>query len=216
MMIGTMPLYRIGDLLLSALWIVMAIGTVFKVSAAIRQREWAVAAHHGINAMILLLIAALFVLRAPSVRQNEGWLPRIVAIVGTWMLPVVSVLPLTWTPEWLIFTTSVVMVGISGWLLWSAATLSRSFSIFPEARALIRRGPYGIVRHPLYAGYILLYICLLLPRISLLAIIGIAVAIGCEIWRARYEENVLRQAFPDYEDYAAVTPRFVPGLRAIR
>ena len=37
-------------------------------------------------------------------------------------------------------------------------TLGRSFGVVPANRGVVVRGPYGVVRHPIYAGYLLTHI----------------------------------------------------------
>ena len=39
--------------------------------------------------------------------------------------------------------------------IWSLLALGDSFSISPSDRGLVRRGPYRIIRHPMYAGELL-------------------------------------------------------------
>jgi protein-S-isoprenylcysteine O-methyltransferase Ste14 len=40
------------------------------------------------------------------------------------------------------------------WQLASVLVLGRCFGLLPEARGLVRRGPYRVVRHPVYLGEI--------------------------------------------------------------
>ncbi len=68
------------------------------------------------------------------------------------------------------------------------------------------------MRHPLYATYLAMYPIFLLPRLSILAVVVTVAGIACEVRRARDEEKILTEAFPDYLDYAATTPRFMPRL----
>jgi protein-S-isoprenylcysteine O-methyltransferase Ste14 len=39
--------------------------------------------------------------------------------------------------------------------IWAKLTLRRSFGLAPANRGVVARGPYSFVRHPMYAGYIL-------------------------------------------------------------
>ncbi len=91
--------------------------------------------------------------------------------------------------------------------------LRRSFSVFPEARALVVRGPYGHVRHPLYSVYIVSYLLVALPRFGIPAILVASLGIAAQVMRSKREEEVLRSAFPEYDDYAARVPAFFPQLR---
>jgi protein-S-isoprenylcysteine O-methyltransferase Ste14 len=203
---------RLGDVALSAFWTFLAIASVSNVVRLADELSWLSTAHRAASATILIVCAVLFVIRKPASSGNKSWRARITAIACTWCMPVLIMLPLKRDPDWLMTVTVLGLVLGHLSILWALTTLRRSFSIFPEARALIRSGPYGHVRHPLYATYLVIYPMFLLPRISVLAVAITALGIGCEIWRARDEERVLGAAFPDYESYAADVPRFIPRL----
>jgi protein-S-isoprenylcysteine O-methyltransferase Ste14 len=174
--------------------------------------SWMSTADRLASALVLCVGAVLFLVRRPAKARAEGIFPQVLAVAGTWMVvPVVS-LPHSWHADWYFGISAVALTLGSAFVIWSLLTLRRNFSIFPEARSLVRSGPYGVVRHPLYATYAWTYTLMLVSRISVLAVVVTAVAIGCEVWRAHYEERVLRNAFPVYEEYAAVTPRFIPKL----
>ena len=150
---------RLGDAGLSAFWVVMAVGSI---SATIERapRESAMAtAHHAISTLILCLTAVLFIIRRPARRTTGSWLSRAIAIVGSWLMPALILMPLTRSNDLLLTTTTTALVGLHVVVFWALLTLRRSFSIFPEARDLVQSGPYGLVRHPLYATYIAMYPC---------------------------------------------------------
>ena len=56
-----------------------------------------------------------------------------------------------------VITPASTMLALPGIALsvWSLLVLGDSFSISPSDRGLVRRGPYRIVRHPMYAGELL-------------------------------------------------------------
>jgi protein-S-isoprenylcysteine O-methyltransferase Ste14 len=91
------------------------------------------------------------------------------------------------------------------------AWLGRGFSIFPQARLLETHGPYRLVRHPLYlCEQISLFgVCMqyLQPWSFLIVLAGF----GLQFPRMAYEEDILAQVFPLYADYAARTPKIIPG-----
>jgi protein-S-isoprenylcysteine O-methyltransferase Ste14 len=93
-------------------------------------------------------------------------------------------------------------------ILW----LGRSFSIMAEARGLVTRGPYAIVRHPLYVAEEFAVIGMVLLNWSLLAVLLACGQWALQLRRMRHEEGVLEVAFPDYASYAARTPRWRPAL----
>jgi protein-S-isoprenylcysteine O-methyltransferase Ste14 len=82
-----------------------------------------------------------------------------------------------------------------------------------EARRLVTKGPYAIVRHPLYICEEIAILGVLIPVISPLAVLIVLVHALLQLRRMLNEEKVLRATFSEYEDYAARTPRLIPRLR---
>lgn len=104
------------------------------------------------------------------------------------------------------------VIGI-GVATWARVCLGRSWGMPMTVRAkpaLVRRGPYGVVRHPIYSGL-------------LLALVGSALATGSGFLPAaigggayfvmslRVEEADLAATFPeDYLEYIKHTKRLIP------
>ncbi|MGA7909676.1 MAG: isoprenylcysteine carboxylmethyltransferase family protein [Candidatus Sulfotelmatobacter sp.] len=78
---------------------------------------------------------------------------------------------------------------------------------------LIRSGPYGLMRHPIYTGVLAMYLGSAVVTGEWLAMIGLAI-VGVAYWRKiRLEEATLDAAFgPDYEAYRRTTKGLVPGM----
>jgi protein-S-isoprenylcysteine O-methyltransferase Ste14 len=106
-----------------------------------------------------------------------------------------------------------VAFGACIWLLASVLALGRCFGVLPEARGLVTRGPYQIVRHPVYVGEFGTFAGFLIaaPTAWNLAVVA-AFCVGQAV-RMRLEERALTLEFPEYAAYAARTPAVVPGLR---
>jgi protein-S-isoprenylcysteine O-methyltransferase Ste14 len=99
-----------------------------------------------------------------------------------------------------------------GWSVWSLRSLGRSFSVIPQARAVVSTGPYRLVRHPLYLGEIVATLGLAILRPSPTTIGIWLVLCVLQAFRATREEEVLATALPDYDSYRAKTRRLLPGL----
>ena len=108
-----------------------------------------------------------------------------------------------------------------GWLLLGAGGVVQLLAIaalrLPAARpsvddALVSRGVYGHIRHPIYAGLMLEFAgsVLVQPRQAVV----VAAIVGC-VWawvQARLEELDLVQRMPEYREYMTQVPRFLPRL----
>jgi protein-S-isoprenylcysteine O-methyltransferase Ste14 len=109
------------------------------------------------------------------------------------------------------------VVGVLGLALtgWAYRTLGRSFTPYPVPRAdatLVESGPFGLARHPVYGGGLLVFTGISLAH-GLLGLVGTA-ALAIVWWRkSELEERVLSSRFPAYPDYRRrVRRRFLPWL----
>ena len=103
---------------------------------------------------------------------------------------------------------------LAGTLLafWSAWYLGASFSLLPQARALVTTGPYRYVRHPIYLGGLLITLGEVWLRWSPLVLALNLLFVAAQIVRLRYEEETLERAFPEYREYRARTSALIPGI----
>lgn len=80
-----------------------------------------------------------------------------------------------------------------------------------EDHALIRTGPYAIVRHPIYSGLLLAIIGSALARGDVAALLAIAFMLYAVLRRVSIEERWMSETFGQaYVDYKATTPALVP------
>jgi protein-S-isoprenylcysteine O-methyltransferase Ste14 len=110
---------------------------------------------------------------------------------------------------------AVLAVAGAALAVWSGRLLGRGFTPYPvppPEGALVERGPFSIVRHPVYAGGLLFFTGFSLAT-SVAALVltgGLAV-----LWalKARVEERLLLARYPAYEAYTRrVRWRIAPGL----
>ena len=100
--------------------------------------------------------------------------------------------------------------GIAGVLV-----LGRNRTPFPQPRTgsqLIQRGIYAHVRHPLYTSVMLASLGWALIWQSVAAFGASLVLILFFRAKVRHEEELLRETFPNYADYARRVPRYLPGF----
>ena len=75
-------------------------------------------------------------------------------------------------------------------------------------------GPYAYLRHPQYAGFILIMLGFLFQWPTLLTLVMFPLLVVMYVRLARREERAAREEFGDkYAQYAATTPAFFPRLR---
>ena len=96
--------------------------------------------------------------------------------------------------------------------LWSAEVTRK------EAHRVVESGPYGIVRHPIYTGFIVMYAGLVLLSASAVGLAGfVLMTVGLSL-KARLEEEFLTGELgaAAYGDYKARTPMLVPRVTGRR
>lgn len=103
------------------------------------------------------------------------------------------------------------LVGL-GICVVSFLALGRSFGFAAADRGLVRRGPYSIVRHPIYGSYFLLQSGYLLQSLSVRNAVVMAMVTACNVGRARAEDRVLSENAQHAAYRARVRWSFVPGL----
>jgi protein-S-isoprenylcysteine O-methyltransferase Ste14 len=94
----------------------------------------------------------------------------------------------------------------------SLLALGRSFGYVAADRGLKTWGPYAVIRHPVYASYLLMQTGYVLQAISLRNVLILAAATGCNVGRALAEERQLCES-AGYEAYRRrVRWRMIPYL----
>lgn len=98
--------------------------------------------------------------------------------------------------------------------------LSASWNVLykaQRAKQLATTGPYARVRHPQYAGFVLILVGFLMQWPTLITLIMFPILVAMYVRLARREEREVREEFgEEYANYAANTPAFFPLLRRPR
>jgi protein-S-isoprenylcysteine O-methyltransferase Ste14 len=160
----------------------------------------------------VLAALALFVLLRPRpLREDRSPSAIAVALSG-------SVLPLGYgllglnapLPAWALIAQAVAILLMA----WSMLHLGRNFSILPQYRCIVAGGPYRVVRHPMYASYILFDGTMVLGAANIPGVLLWIAELVLLVRRAEYEERLLAASDIQYESYKhAVGDRLMPFVR---
>jgi protein-S-isoprenylcysteine O-methyltransferase Ste14 len=91
---------------------------------------------------------------------------------------------------------------------YSASTIQ-----IAEGQTVISTGPYALVRHPMYAGVLIMMIGTPLALGSRWGLVVAALGLPILIWRLLDEERFLKKNLPGYADYTRNVPyRLVPSI----
>ncbi len=114
----------------------------------------------------------------------------------------------------------VLFVGGTAFVLWARQTLgrmwgistSREVKLLPDHQ-LITAGPYGLIRHPMYFGWWLALVGVLLIYHTWTVALMLAISLLAFSQRARLEEKVLAERFgPEWQAYVARTRCLIPFI----
>jgi protein-S-isoprenylcysteine O-methyltransferase Ste14 len=111
-----------------------------------------------------------------------------------------------------------VIVAVGQGLATGAMLVNPFFSLVARiqddrGQRVITEGPYAIVRHPGYTGFLLWIVASGLALNSLLSIIPAGIAVAIFAVRTAIEDQMLRDGLTGYADYAAkVRYRLMPGV----
>lgn len=118
-------------------------------------------------------------------------------------------------PDALTLTANLLFFGGLALVGAAAAGLGRALTPTPvptEAGRLTTTGLYRFVRHPIYTGVLAVVAGITLRSGSWLHLALAAATVVFFDRKAAWEERALRDRYPDYGDYAARTPKFVPRI----
>lgn len=190
--------------------LVGAVGAAYFAKASL---DFYVRTHRLIGATLLVeqtWVVVAYLIRRParvvSGRMRDWFLAFGGTFGGVLFRPVGS------HPHWGV--TIGLWVQLLGLLLCLVAflTLGRSFGFAAADRGLVTRGPYAVVRHPIYASYLLVHFGYLLQSISVWNALVVVLVTSCNVGRARVEDRMLATS----EQYAAyrghVRWRMLPGV----
>lgn len=169
--------------------------------------------HHILIICFYVLVILLYFLRISARTTTSSFWAKTIAILTTCLpltLPILN--SSTLENPVILFTANFLMILGICFSIYSLFVLGKNFSIIPQARSLVRRGPYKLMRHPLYTAEIVSTFGIFLVRPSFLTTALFLLIILGQVYRAFQEEILLNSMFPEYENYRLKTARFIPYI----
>jgi protein-S-isoprenylcysteine O-methyltransferase Ste14 len=160
-----------------------------------------------------LLVLGIALTRRPPRAYNHS-LQSGAAVVVAYAYPYAQVAYLRWfpgEPAWP--AGSVFLVTSAAFLsLASLLSLGSRFGVFPALRGLVTRGPYRLVRHPMYLAYMIADTGYNLQEWNFGTVLMVMAGWTSLILRIHAEERILSEdsGWPAYS--ASVRYRLLPGL----
>ncbi len=189
-----------------------AAGAAFAAYLLLPNLRYFLQTHHPIGLVFAIQQAwvgiAFLTRRTPRTvsRRPLDWLVAYAAWFTSFL-----VRPSGYHPAWgSSLGLAVQIAGLALWA-WAFARLARSYGIVAADRGLVTSGPYGAVRHPLYASYMVGGVGYLLQSPSIWNLFVYCVAVGFQVVRITIEERHLDSA--PYAEYRnRVRWRLLPGI----
>jgi protein-S-isoprenylcysteine O-methyltransferase Ste14 len=171
--------------------------------------------------------AAAGLSRSTFYTAEEGWVLALVvrvligASLGMALVYIVDPHAASWSsvelPAWLRWSAVAASAPVLVLGFWILRALGRNFSTsLVASETLVTHGPYRLVRHPMYAAFLLLWVVLALISanwfVGAAGIAGFAIVL---VVRTPKEERLLLALFGDeYRTYMQRTGRIVPRLKS--
>ncbi len=181
-------------------WLLMstaAIWVLLELRQSVAHRPGGARANWGSEVIVRLAIGAGALVAGELLRVAPGATIRSAAVAA-------------WTGLFLFWC------GVS-LRIWSFRTLGRYFTYTVQTSSdqpVITTGPYRVIRHPSYAGLLLVIVSVGLFIGNWSSFISLTVATtGALVFRIRVEERAMMQSLGDsYGNYAATRKRLVPFI----
>ena len=207
-----------GRLMIVPLFTLLLIVNILGIHNDVKELELlstikvATLVHRLLVVCFYALFVLLYLMRRSARATTNSFAAKIIAVVATFIPFAFPVLSRPINNLDIMLFADVVMIFGMAITLCSLSVLGRSVSIIPQARSLVQRGPYRIVRHPLYLGELIAILGIVMARFSLSAMSLFCLLTALQIYRAMQEERLLAGTFPEYKSYSLKRARFIPGI----
>jgi protein-S-isoprenylcysteine O-methyltransferase Ste14 len=179
---------------------------LFFLTSTFTTADWIYVSQH-------LLVLGIALTRPPPNVQDRSLLSS-TAVVVAYAYPYAQLAYLRWVPgnpAWPV--GGVVLVTFAAFLSFaSLLSLGRWFGVRPALRGLATRGPYRLVRHPMYLAYMLADIGYNLQEWNFGTALMVMAGWASLFYRIRAEERILSQDAAWSTYVALVRHRLFPGL----
>jgi protein-S-isoprenylcysteine O-methyltransferase Ste14 len=196
---------RFADLLLFGVTSIELV-ILFLLTPTFTITDWIYVLQH----FIVLAIA----LTRPHPKVWDYSIASSVAVGVAYAYPYAQVIYLRWSPGYVAWPAAgLALVMLAAALsLVSLLAMGRLFGVRPALRGLVTKGPYRLVRHPMYLSYVLADIGYNLQEWNSVTLLLVLVGWASLLYRIHAEERVLSQhaEWPAY--MALVRYRLLPGL----
>jgi protein-S-isoprenylcysteine O-methyltransferase Ste14 len=190
--------------------LVGATGAAFFAAAGLHHYQ---STHSFVGAIFFaeeLWIVAAFLVRRPASRvtaRTSDWLLAVGGTFGGLLFRPTGI-----HSQWGVHVGLYVqLVGLFICIV-SFCALGRSFGLAAANRGLKCRGPYSLVRHPIYASYVLLQLGYVMQSFSWANVAVMMALTCCNVGRVRAEERLLLTD-ENYGEYRRrVRWRLLPGI----
>jgi protein-S-isoprenylcysteine O-methyltransferase Ste14 len=196
---------RLGDFLLFGVTSVEFV-VLFFLTPTFTIVDWIYVLQH------LLVLGIALTRRPPEVRDHS--LPSSAAVFIAYAYPYAQVIYLRWVPGEPAWPAGgLVLVTLAAFLsIASLLSLGRRFGVFPALRGLMTRGPYRLVRHPMYLAYMLADIGYNVQEWNTGTALLVMAGWASLIYRIHAEERILSQSTGWSTFTASVRYRLIPGI----
>jgi protein-S-isoprenylcysteine O-methyltransferase Ste14 len=165
-----------------------------------------------LTCLFYALIIWCYLRRRPAMATHDsvaGWAVAVIATMAPFPLPFFHSAPPGNGQQ--LAADLLLLLGTAG-SIWSLWFLGRNVSVIAQARTVSSRGPYRLVRHPLYTAEMISALGLAIAAGTIAAFAAWPVLCAMQVYRASREEQILLRTLPAYRDYRARTSALVPGL----
>jgi protein-S-isoprenylcysteine O-methyltransferase Ste14 len=188
--------YLVASMVVNGCWLAFAL---FWLVAALRTKKTVYSETFGQRFAVQIVIAAGLIILVNAPREPYP--------LSAYFIPQNATVA---------FLSAAVCVCGLAFTLWARLTLGENWSARVTLKAdheLIQRGPYSLVRHPIYTGLFAMALgsVLLIGRVG--SLVGYLFFIVGFVVKAGREEALMMQQFPEqYADYRRRTRRVVPFI----